>query len=72
MSEQIRTSIVNMPRLSQGTQGEAVTFLQLLLVNFHGYSIAVDGIFGSRTGDAVKNFQNSREFVNDPPGVVGL
>ncbi|MEC4817693.1 MAG: peptidoglycan-binding domain-containing protein [Scytonema sp. PMC 1069.18] len=71
MSEQIRASNVNMPRLSQGTQGEAVTFLQLLLVNFHGYSITVDGVFGPRTENAVKDFQNSREFVNDPPGTVG-
>lgn len=62
---------VNMPKLSKGAQGEAVTIVQLLLDNFHGYSITVDGIFGSQTENAVKDFQNSREFVNDPPGVVG-
>ncbi|NMG20768.1 peptidoglycan-binding domain-containing protein [Brasilonema bromeliae] len=62
---------VNMPRLSKNSQGEAVKILQLLLDNFHGYSIAVDGIFGSNTENAVKDFQNSRDFVNDPPGVVG-
>ncbi|WP_017315448.1 peptidoglycan-binding domain-containing protein [Mastigocladopsis repens] len=61
---------VNMPRLSRGTQGDAVKILQLLLDNFHGYSIAVDGIFGQNTENAVKDFQNSRDFVNDPPGVV--
>ena len=60
-----------MPRLSNGSRGEAVTVLQLLLVNFHGYSVAVDGIFGQRTQNAVRDFQNSRDFVNDPPGVVG-
>ncbi|NJM71988.1 MAG: peptidoglycan-binding protein [Scytonema sp. RU_4_4] len=62
---------VNMPRLSKGNQGDAVKILQLILDNFHGYSIAVDGIFGSNTDKAVKDFQNSRDFVNDPPGVVG-
>jgi peptidoglycan hydrolase-like protein with peptidoglycan-binding domain len=62
---------VNMPRLSKNSQGEAVKILQLLLDNFHGYSIAVDGIFGANTEKALKDFQNSRDFVNDPPGVVG-
>ncbi|MGH2414348.1 MAG: peptidoglycan-binding domain-containing protein [Microcystaceae cyanobacterium] len=62
---------VNMPRLSKNNRGDAVKILQLLLDNFHGYSIAVDGIFGQNTENAVKDFQNSRDFVNDPPGVVG-
>ncbi|ARV57414.1 hypothetical protein BZZ01_01115 [Nostocales cyanobacterium HT-58-2] len=63
---------VNLPRLSRGSQGQAVTFLQLLLDNFHGYSVAVDGVFGQNTENAVKDFQNARDFVNDPPGVVGF
>lgn len=61
---------VNIPRLSKGNQGEAVKVLQLILDNFHGYSIGVDGVFGTNTENAVKDFQNSRDFVNDPPGVV--
>jgi peptidoglycan hydrolase-like protein with peptidoglycan-binding domain len=64
-------AVVNMPRLRRGDTGEAVTILQLLLDNFHGYSIAVDGIFGPQTENAVKNFQTTRDFINDPPGVVG-
>lgn len=60
MSEQILTG-ANLPKLHQGSQGEAVYIVQLLLVNFHGYSIATDAKFGPETENAIKDLQTSRE-----------
>jgi peptidoglycan hydrolase-like protein with peptidoglycan-binding domain len=56
-----------LPVLHQGTSGSAVRVLQQLL-NFQGFSLEVDGQFGSQTWEAVKNFQ----YINNLPmdGIV--
>lgn len=67
MSEQMLTTL-NLPKLHKGAQGEAVYILQLLLVSFHGYSIATDAKFGQETENAIKDLQASRQL--SPTGVV--
>ncbi|MBO3458606.1 peptidoglycan-binding protein [Aetokthonos hydrillicola Thurmond2011] len=67
MSEQILTA-PSLPKLRKGSKGEAVYVVQLLLVNFHGYSIATDAHFGPETENAIKDLQASREL--SPTGVV--
>jgi hypothetical protein len=52
----------------RGSSGEAVTAIQKLLRN-RGWSLAVDGSFGSATEGAVIAFQRSRGLY--PDGVVG-
>jgi mannosyl-glycoprotein endo-beta-N-acetylglucosaminidase len=54
--------------LRLGSQGEQVKYLQAIL-NYYGYSLAIDGIFGKKTEDAVKRFQKSRHLRVD--GIVG-
>ncbi len=54
--------------LRRGMRGNAVRNLQLSLVR-HGFSLQVDGIFGPRTDDAVRRFQEWRGLVVD--GIVG-
>jgi peptidoglycan hydrolase-like protein with peptidoglycan-binding domain len=54
--------------LSQGDTGEAVANLQESL-NEHGASLNQDGLFGSDTDRAVRNFQQSNDLVVD--GIVG-
>ncbi len=56
------------PLLKKGTRGEDVYALQYLL-RAHGYSISVDGIFGSGTETTVKAFQSAKGLVAD--GIVG-
>ncbi len=56
------------PLLKKGARGEDVYALQYLL-RAHGYSIAVDGIFGSGTESTVKAFQSSKGLIAD--GIVG-
>lgn len=60
---------VKLPVLSMGDRGGTVRSLQTLLVVKAGQSIAIDGIFGSRTLDAVKNVQ--RFFRLNVDGIVG-
>ncbi|MBX9465926.1 MAG: DUF3380 domain-containing protein [Aquamicrobium sp.] len=54
--------------LRRGMRGDAVRNLQLSLGR-HGFSLQVDGIFGPRTEDAVRRFQERRGLVVD--GIVG-
>lgn len=54
--------------LRKGSRGNDVKTLQTLL-NENGYSLVVDGIFGSRTDSAVRNYQSSKGLVVD--GIVG-
>lgn len=61
-------SIANASAIRMGDQGEEVTQLQSALANL-GYSVAVDGDFGSATVRAVKAFQESRGL--DADGLVG-
>lgn len=53
----------------QGDRGSAVTTIQTKLKNWGYYSGSVDGIFGSRTAEAVKYFQRKNNLTAD--GVVG-
>lgn len=58
-----------MPTLRQGSRGLAVTDLQRRLTAVGMSPGAMDGVFGSRTGSAVRSFQRSRGLQVD--GVVG-
>jgi len=53
----------------RGDCGPEVESIQRLLVEEHGYGIAVDGDFGPATEDAVRDFQTSHGLVVD--GIVG-
>jgi peptidoglycan hydrolase-like protein with peptidoglycan-binding domain len=61
------TQIFKLPRISQGSSGSVVRVLQQLL-NFKGFSLKVDGEFGSRTHEAVKDFQSINRLPVD--GIV--
>ena len=54
--------------ISYGSSGEEVKKLQKSL-NEKGYSLAVDGVFGSKTRDAVKDYQKKNGLSVD--GIVG-
>jgi peptidoglycan hydrolase-like protein with peptidoglycan-binding domain len=54
--------------LRLGSKGDEVKDLQELL-NFHGYSLKVDGMFGAGTETAVKDFQKKHNLKVD--GIVG-
>lgn len=56
------------PTLSQGSSGENVFSIQLML-QAHGYSLSVDGSFGSQTTSTVKAFQSAHGLTVD--GSVG-
>jgi peptidoglycan hydrolase-like protein with peptidoglycan-binding domain len=53
----------------QGSTGQAVRAIQVLLNDKFGYGIAVDGIFGPSTDDAVRDFQDDHDLAVD--GIVG-
>lgn len=55
-------------QVSYGSQGSEVTELQKLL-NQNGYSLSEDGIFGTKTQDAVKDYQQKNNLTVD--GIVG-
>ncbi|MEB3278676.1 MAG: peptidoglycan-binding protein [Lyngbya sp.] len=59
---------VNMPELYQGSVGDAVECLQLRLYD-NGFFLFIDGIFGSKTLEAVKAFQRREGLKVD--GIVG-
>lgn len=56
------------PTLRKGDRGDAVKILQTWLCD-KGYTVAVDGIFGAKTLEAVKAYQTERGLTVD--GVVG-
>jgi peptidoglycan hydrolase-like protein with peptidoglycan-binding domain len=60
---------LNKPVLKEGSRGEAVEELQLLLQKYCAYSGPVDGIFGSATTGAVRLFQYRVFLTQD--GIVG-
>lgn len=65
------TSAISLPRLVRGDKGEAVRFLQQLLIGL-GYNVRFDAEFGSNTETAVKNFQQDRkDIARDVDGKVG-
>ena len=55
-------------QVSYGSQGSEVTELQKLL-NQNGYSLTEDGIFGTKTQEAVKDYQQKNNLTVD--GIVG-
>ncbi len=61
-------SVANASAIRMGDQGDEVTQLQSALASL-GYSVAIDGDFGSATARAVKAFQESRGLEAD--GLVG-
>ena len=54
--------------ISRGARGESGEFLQEVL-NAAGYDIAVDGVFGRDTEEAVRDFQSQHDL--DVDGIVG-
>ena len=60
--------MANRNQLSYGSQGSDVTELQKLL-NQNGYQLDEDGIFGTKTQDAVKDYQQKNKL--DVDGIVG-
>lgn len=58
-----------MPTLRQGSRGPSVVDLQRRLAKAGFSPGTADGVFGARTGAAVKSFQRSRSLTAD--GVVG-
>lgn len=55
--------------LQNGSRGPIVSFLQLTLKDLNLYNGEIDGIFGTYTLNAVKNFQTSNNITAD--GIVG-
>ncbi|HTX92083.1 MAG TPA: peptidoglycan-binding protein [Anaerolineales bacterium] len=55
--------------LKLGDQGDAVWAAQTLLASAHGYDIAIDGIYGSETENAVRSLQADAKL--DVDGIVG-
>ena len=60
--------MANRNQLSYGSQGSDVTELQKLL-NQNGYNLDVDGIYGTNTQNAVKEYQQKNGL--DVDGIVG-
>lgn len=57
------------PTLSDGSSGTAVQRLQRALTAALGTALGIDGLFGSKTTAAVKQYQSSRGLTAD--GIVG-
>ncbi|MGW0606098.1 glycoside hydrolase domain-containing protein [Streptomyces sp. NPDC002640] len=55
--------------VQSGSTGEPVTRLQRALTAALGRTVAIDGVFGSGTGQAVRDYQSSRGLTAD--GIVG-
>lgn len=55
--------------VQNGSTGEAVTRVQRALTAALGRTVGIDGIFGSGTGQAVRDYQSSRGLTVD--GIVG-
>ena len=61
------TKKLKLPIVRPGSSGSAVRVLQQVL-NFKGFQLEIDGVYDSRTQDAVKNFQQTNCLTGD--GVV--
>lgn len=64
----VERRVENFPTIRLNSRGNFVTILQYLL-NEYGYNLSTDGIFGVRTQNAVKNFQQNNNLAQD--GIVG-
>ena len=62
-------ALIKGAQVSQGSNGQAVRAVQVLLRNKYGYGITVDGDFGPQTASAVKDFQSTHNLSVD--GIVG-
>lgn len=60
--------IMALPTLKRGSEGRRVRILQAVLKAW-GWKVTVDGIFGTRTAKAVREFQNKHDLTADE--VVG-
>lgn len=67
-TNQTTTINISMPILQVGTSGEAVRFLQQVLIAI-GYKISFDAIFGNKTKKAVEKLQEASGLGVD--GIVG-
>lgn len=63
-----RNNLAVYPLLRQRSRGNFVMLAQFLLAHF-GYSLAVDGIFGSETAAVVRRFQSENKLASD--GLIG-
>ena len=63
-----RNNLNYYPLLRNGDRGNFVYLLQFIL-NEYGYNLSVDGIFGTRTLNAVRDFQRNNSLSVD--GIVG-
>ena len=64
----VERNLNNYPTLRLNSSGNFVSILQYLL-NSYGYDLVVDGQFGTRTQNAVINFQRNNNLTQD--GIVG-
>ena len=64
----VERNLNNYPTLRLNSSGNFVSILQYLLDSY-GYNLTVDGRFGSRTQNAVINFQRNNNLTQD--GIVG-
>lgn len=60
--------LINFPTTRLNDRGNFVTILQYIL-NEYGYNLVADGIFGTRTYNAVLDFQKNNQLTQD--GIVG-
>lgn len=68
----VTPTVVTHRTLKKGCKGEDVKALQTFL-NLNGFSCGVaDGIFGSKTAQAVKDFQKAYPACGTPDGIVGV
>lgn len=65
----VEKSSVSVISFSVGSQGERVREIQQRLKDYGFYDGSVDGIYGSQTAQAVRDFQNARGLTAD--GIVG-
>lgn len=65
-----QTVNVELDVLRRGSTGGQVQTIQALLNGFIGSKLSIDGIFGSKTEQAVKDYQRSRDL--DVDGIVGV
>ena len=65
-----KTVNVELDILRNGSRGGQVETIQALLNGFIDANLAIDGIFGSKTEQAVRDYQSSRDL--DVDGIVGV